>query len=109
MDKLLPESDFPYSNREIREKWDDIGNALSKLSTDMSIGFTEVKGKQDQTNGNVKTLQLWRAGLTGATGVLTLIMVPLLGWALYTLSTINDRINKGVADALSAYEITVQK
>jgi predicted Na+-dependent transporter len=73
------------------------------------VGFTEVKSKQDQTNGNVKSLQLWRAGLTGATGVLTLIMVPLLGWALYTLSSIDERINRGVQSALSAYEVTVQK
>lgn len=109
MTELAPYSDVPYSNREIKEKWDDISNALSGISTNMSIGFTEVKGKQDQTNGNVKNLQLWRAGLTGATSVLTLIIVPLLAWALFMLSTIDAKINKGVADALSAYEVTIEK
>lgn len=106
---ILPDQDAPYTNREIREKWHDISNGMSALSTNVAIGFTEVKGKQDQTNGNVKNLQLWKAGLTGATSVLTLLIVPLLTWALYTLSSIDGKINKGVADALSAYEVTMIK
>ncbi len=105
----LPHQDTPYSPREIREKWHDIANSLSEMSTKMAVGFTEMKAKQDVTNGNVKSLQLWRAGLTGATSVLTLIIVPLLAWALFMLSTIDAKIQKGVADALSAYEITIDK
>lgn len=97
--------DLPYTNRELREKWHDINGSLQDISNDMTVGFLEVKQRQDLTNGNVKKMQLWRAGLTGAISVLTFLIVPLLLWALSILVNMDSRIQSSVDRALSAYSI----
>ncbi len=92
----MPEelSDRPYSNREIREKWHDISNDLQ-----------DIKLQTKMTNGRVTIIERWQYTFMGGLGVLTFIVVPLLAWALYTLSNINETVHKSVDEALSAYNI----
>lgn len=85
----------PYSNREIREKWHDITNSLSRIELQTSL-----------TNGRVDKLERWRAFLAGCMTVITAFVVPVLGWALYVLVNINQDVHQAVDDALAAYEIT---
>ena len=87
--------DVPYTNREIREKWHDIANSLTRIEVQTTT-----------TNGKVRTLQLWRAGLVGAFSILTAVVVPVLIWALTILVSIDAKIQESVDRALSSYEIT---
>ena len=55
----------PYSNREIDNMHKEIMDKLKIIDTKVTIA-----------NGRLKSLELWRAYLTGAIAVLTLIVVP---------------------------------
>ena len=87
----------PYLNRELDEKFVDIANALSRIEIQTTT-----------TNGRVNKLENWRWFITGGISVITVIVVPLLAWALYVLSTINTQIAQGVNQSLSAYNVQVK-
>lgn len=88
----------PYSNREIREMFGE-----------MKLDLTEIKAQTKLTNGRVSKLENWRWFITGATTMITIVVIPLLGWALWVLSNIQGQVNAAVHTALSAYDITQQK
>jgi len=70
-------TESPYTNREIEEKFDEICKSLDRIEQRVII-----------QNGRVSQNEKWRYMTTGAIGVLGLIIVPILGWALWTLATI---------------------
>jgi cytochrome c-type biogenesis protein CcmH/NrfG len=88
------EPDKPYTNREIREKWHDIANSLSAILVQTTT-----------TNGRVSRLENWKFFITGGMSVIILIVVPMLGWALWVLVNIQGQVHSAVDDALSAYNI----
>lgn len=63
------------------------------------------------TNGKVADISKWKERVMGgfwALSIMTVIvLVPLLTWAFITISHISDNINKGIKDALSAYDVKV--
>ena len=87
--------DMPYTNREVREKWHDIANSLTRIELQTTT-----------TNGRVSKLEKWQSFISGGMTVIVIIVVPLLGWSLYVLSTINEVVHHSVDEAISAYNIT---
>lgn len=85
----------PYKNREIREMVDDVRNSLTRIELQTS-----------RTNGRVTNLEKWQYIFMGAISILTVIVIPLLGWALFVLSDINNVVHRSVNEALQAYDIT---
>lgn len=69
--------DEPFSNREIKEMFSDMCVKLDRIETLTS-----------KTNGRVTRLEIWRGAIVGGLSVLTVVVVPLLGWALVTLSKV---------------------
>ena len=88
-------TDPPYSNRELREKWKDMEESLNKILFQTTT-----------TNGRVSRLENWRAFITGGMAVITVILIPILTWALYVLANIQGQGHSAVDDALSAYTLT---
>lgn len=86
--------DKPYENREIDTMFDEIKQTL-----------TRIEDQTKKTNGRVTMLEQWKYMGMGATGILTLLIVPILGWALFTLVNINETVHSAVDEALSAYSI----
>jgi len=106
--------DAPYTNRELREKWHDLANSISTLSIEMSNGFTEVKAKQDTTNGRVKELELKRAEQGGFSKAVSIfgaaawaICFAFTGWIAFQVIDTGNQIQV-INAKLSAYDITVQ-
>lgn len=97
----MEEKDTPYTNREIREKWHDIANDLQSILTQTT-----------KTNGSVADLNRWRERMNGGAVVagifMTVIVVPILGYALYTLVNLPNTIHEAVNQALQAYNITTE-
>ena len=90
----MPSNSKPYSNREIKEKWDDITNALSRIEVQTTT-----------TNGRVNALEKWKYMGMGATTILSAVVIPILFWAISVLVNIDSRIQQSVDRALSSYEI----
>lgn len=88
----MPEE--PYKNREIREMMDDVRNSLQRIEIQTTT-----------TNGRVSQLERWKYIGMGATGVLTVVVVPILGWALWVLVNIQGQVQLAVDSALAAYNI----
>lgn len=87
-------NDIPYSNREIEEKWNEITASLDRIERQTTA-----------INGRVSKNEQWRYIMMGGITVLTTIVVPLLGWALYVLANIQVQVYKSVDQALSTYNI----
>ena len=72
---------------QLDKKFDGLENKIDTILEKVSILNTN----QQYTNGKVRSLQMWRAGLTGATGVLTMIsawlVLDYMGNRYDTLST----------------------
>ena len=60
-------SEVPYSNRELREKWDGIEASLMKILEQTSI-----------TNGRVTKLEHWQSMVLGYCACLTMLVLPLI-------------------------------
>lgn len=93
--------DTPYTNRELREHWHNQNNALA-----------EILVQTKKTNGAIADINRWRERINGAAFVggffVTVIVVPVLSWAIYVLVNINQTIHASVDQALSAYDVQVK-
>ena len=84
------EPDAPFSNREIREMVKDTNQAIARVEIQTT-----------RHNGRMTRMEEWRAFQSGAMAVICTLIVPILGWALYVLINIDDRIE----EALPPYTI----
>lgn len=113
--------DAPYANREIQELFkaaDERADAFhGKLMQHMEGFEDKTSGKLNsieeqtkKTNGLVADINKWRERINGGSMVagvfMTLIVMPILCWAIFVLVNINSVIHKSVDEALSAYDIT---
>lgn len=100
-----------YNNRQIERMLDlqseDIKKHISSAITPILIQVT-------RTNGRVTELELSRATQRGFNKAMSIafsvgfaILIGLAGWALYETSTIPDRVQSSVQQALSNYDIKV--
>lgn len=82
----MPDQDF--TNREINQMFQTIEHTL---------------------DGKVADIQQWREQVNGGAKVaaffLAVLVVPILGWAIYVLSHIESIVHQSIDEALSAYEI----
>lgn len=90
----IPIEDKPFLNREIIEMFGDLRSGQDRI---------EVQVKH--TNGRVTALERWKYIGIGATSVLSIVVIPIFSWALYTLVNIHTHINSAVQEALSMYNI----
>lgn len=66
----MPEQ--PYTNREIQEFMRDIKETLARI-----------EAQTTRTNGRVTLLEAWKQYSMGATAILTLVVLPSVGWLYY--------------------------
>lgn len=84
-----------FTNREINEMFKDVRESL-----------TRIEEQTTRHNGRMTRMEEWKAFMSGGMAVLTLIVMPILGWALYVLVNIDDKVDSSIKDALSVYDIT---
>jgi hypothetical protein len=60
-------------------------------------------------NGRMTKVEAWRNITLGAVGVLTLILVPLLTWALAQIVNIPEKVQDGVKTAIDQYNLSIEK
>lgn len=84
----MPEQDF--TNREIRAMFDDLKD-----------GNDRIEEQTKKHNGRMTKMERWQSYMMGAFSMLTLVVVPILAWALYSLVHLPQTIQ----EALSVYEL----
>lgn len=101
-----------YSKRELDDKFKNIDILIREKHDDQMVKIGELKlslndvvTQTTKTNGRVNKQEQWRYTMGGAIGVLTLIIVPIMGWGLYTLVNIQSTITASVNAALSSYNV----
>ena len=109
-------TDIPFSNREIKELFkaaDDRADAFhekltEKMDTfevDVRQSLSRIELQTTQHNGRMTKVEKWQSYISGGMTVLTIIVVPILAWALWVLVNIQGQVHNAVDDALSAYNI----
>lgn len=95
--------EIPYSNRELDEKFANLGVLIREKHDDTMIKVNEVIVQTTKTNGSVAALKLWQERLIGGGAILVFVILPLLSWALVQIYS-----NSGAVGVLKSqvYELT---
>lgn len=83
---------MPYTNRELDSKFNDIMAGLERIETQTT-----------KHNGRLKKGEENWAFTKGALAILTTIFVPMLGYALYVMVTLDSRIQTAIINAAQEY------
>jgi len=91
-----------YTKRELDDHFVIVNQKLDGIST-----------KVEKTNGRVKLLEIWRAGIVGALGVITAIVIPMLMYIYFDklgqiqteTASLSDKVS-AIQKILSDAEIT---
>ncbi len=94
----MENKDTPYMKREIDEKFMDIKSSLDRIEIQTT-----------KHNGRLSSVEKVQYLAMGGVGVLSIIVVPILTWALIVLVNIDATVHKSVDQALSAYDINNAK
>lgn len=84
--------DAPYMKREIDEKFEDIKDSLDRIEIQTT-----------KHNGRLTSVEKMQYLAIGGVSVLSVVVIPILGWALFVLVNVNTTVDKQVAQALSVY------
>lgn len=101
----MPEIKPPVkcSNRELFLMLQSVQSSVDNVAKLNTSDHAEIKAKQDHTNGDVKKLKIWKAYLTGAWAVVSIILISILiPLSINYLNTKNS-IKQQVDDDLSVY------
>lgn len=94
-----------FTNREIEAMFKGITDVLQ------AHGKTheEILGGVKYTNGKLADVQAWRERVNGAfiasAVFMSAVVIPMFGWAIYTMLHIDEMISDGIKDALTVYDI----
>lgn len=103
-----------YENREIDNFMKTINDSLAEMGkvaeardtvirAEMQSGFSAVNARLDIGNGRTTKLEKWQYTIMGGLSILTIVVVPILGWALYVLVNIDATVHTAVTTAISVY------
>lgn len=87
------------TNREIMYEINDIQKKVEDINTK---ALPEIKGMVKLTNGSVAEVVKWKERMTGGAYVVLIVVVPIMSWALYKLSTLDHTIDNAVSNTLRA-------
>lgn len=113
----------PFSNRELQEMFnaaDDRAEAFHEklmarmdvFESNTSTDLSEIIKQTNKTNGSVADINKWRERTNGmfiASGIfMTMVVMPILAWAIFVLVNIQSVIHDSIDSALAAYDLTLK-
>lgn len=105
-----------FTNREITSMFNNIEGKLDshieaslKAHADLMLavkeGFERVTNRQDIANGRTTKNEAKILVINTTLGLLSVVGLPLIGWALWELTHLEQKIEASVQGALIIYEI----
>lgn len=94
-----------YSKRELDDKFKNIDTLIREKHDDEMVKIGEIIVQTTKTNGRVNKHDQLLNMILGALIILSIVIVPILGWGLATLVNIQSTITNSVQVALQAYNI----
>lgn len=102
----------PYHNREIQEMFKAADDRADSFHDKLMDKLDGIEFQTTKTNGSIADINRWRERVNGmaiASGVfMTIVVMPVLAWAIFVLVNIQEQIHQAVDDALQAYDIKPQ-
>lgn len=89
---ITRDSEVMYSKRELDSKFSEIIETLGRI-----------EAQTTKHNGRLKKGEENWAFTKGALSILTLLVLPILAWAIYVLVNIDTRIHEAIIDAATDY------
>lgn len=98
---MTNESQQPYSAREVKHFVDEIKELFAKHADEdeKNLGrindtLIQLTSEVKKTNGDVQRLKIWKAYTMGGLTIISMVVLPILAWALWTIIEIkNHAIN----------------
>lgn len=98
------------------ERADNFHNKLMErmdvFESNTSTSLGSIETQTLKTNGSVADINKWRERANGgffvAAAFMTVVIIPILGWALYVLVNLPQTVHESVDQALSAYDVKVK-
>lgn len=91
----------------INDKLDGHTTVHTDILNRIDEGFKQVNARQDVANGRTGKNELWINRAIGGLVVVSMVILPLLSWALYTLTNVNDEVLNAVRSELDSYQIEI--
>ena len=96
---------------EVKQGFIEVRKDMKEKHGEVKAEFENVKLRQDHTNGDVKTVKLWIAGIVGGATVAT-VMFGILGFVLKEQVDFflhpEDRIREAVDQAIKNADIEIE-
>jgi hypothetical protein len=81
-----------YPDTTLDEKFKSISDKMDEQFEAQNKVLFDIKAQTTRTNGRVDSLEGWRQYIVGGTGMLTLIVIPALGFLAYMVITNSNQL-----------------
>jgi len=94
--------------KELNTKIDNNEKNHSDDIKDVKDSLKLILEQTTKHNGRMTKVEAWKNVMIGGLAVLTVIVLPLLGWALTQLVNVDSRVQAGTRTAIEAYNLTLK-
>lgn len=99
--------DTPYSTREIEAHFKEISESLARIEGEYKSQLNRIEGQNKEqltrievqvlkTNGTVANLKSWKSYITGGLTILTIVILPALGYLVLTLLSVDKQVTSHI-------------
>lgn len=92
--------DVPYTVREIDAKFLSVETLIKQSHEAQMLQLNATLAQATKTNGRVNNLEFWSGIMKGGLAVVILVVLPMLGWAMISISNIQTTIDKSIQQAI---------